>query len=72
MTGKARPSDSKREGLGLPETLRFIQYEKCAATISAKVEPSLKRYILEHGGSSFIRTLVMQALSDVQTWPTLQ
>jgi hypothetical protein len=62
MNQRCRPREAKREGLGLPETLKLLQYEKKISTVSTKLEPSLKRYILEHGGSSFIHTMIMQSL----------
>jgi hypothetical protein len=43
-----------------------LQYEKRTATVSTKLEPSLKRYILEHGGSSLIRELILEALAQRQ------
>jgi len=59
-----RPREAKREGLGLPETIKLIVYEKKTSTISTKLEPSLKKYLLEHGGSRLIRELILQALGQ--------
>lgn len=66
MTGKARPREAKRIGLGLPETLKILQYEKRTATVSTKLEPILKNYLIEHGGSSLIRELILEALGQRQ------
>lgn len=57
-----RPNHSKNPRQGLPETLHLMKYEKRIATVSAKVEPSLSRYLKENGGSSLIRELILQAL----------
>ena len=61
---RCRPREAKRERLGLPETLAMLQYEKRTATVSTKLEPSLKKYLLEHGGSSLIRELILEALAQ--------
>jgi hypothetical protein len=66
LNQRYRPREAKREGQGLPETLSMLQYEKRTATVSTKLEPSLKRYILEHGGSRLIRELILEALSHRQ------
>jgi len=66
MTGKARPNNHRKGRSGLPEhfssTLHLMKYEKRISTVSAKVEPSLSRYLKENGGSSLIRELILQAL----------
>jgi hypothetical protein len=64
MRQRYRPREAKREGLGLPDTLRILEYEKKISTVSTKLEPSLKRYILEHGGSSLIKELILEALAN--------
>lgn len=56
-----RPREAKREGLGLPE---ILEYEKKISTVSAKVEPSLKKWILKRGGSRLIRDLILDHLRD--------
>jgi len=61
-----RPNDSKNPRQGLPETLHMLQYEKRIATVSAKVEPGLARYLLKHGGSTFIHSLILQSLHELQ------
>ena len=53
-----RPREAKREGQGLPETLN-LQYEKKTATVSTKLEPSLRKWILKRGGSCLIRELIL-------------
>jgi len=53
-------------GLGLPEILKILQYEKKIATVSTKLEPSLKKYLQSNGGSSLIRELILQALVQRQ------
>jgi hypothetical protein len=63
LNQRYRPRKAKRERLGLPETLKIIQYEKKISTVSTKLEPSLKRYLLEHGGSSRIRELILRGLT---------
>jgi len=62
----ARPREAKRQGLGLPETLGILQYEKRISTVSTKLEPSLKKYLQENGGSSLIRELILEALAQRQ------
>jgi hypothetical protein len=57
---------ARERGLGLPETLRILEYEKKLSTVSTKLEPSLKRYLLEHGGSRLIRELILEALAQRQ------
>jgi hypothetical protein len=66
VTGKARPTEAKMEGHGLPETLKILQYEKRISTMSTKLEPSLKRYLQSNGGSSLIRELILEALAQRQ------
>ena len=60
-----RPNHTKNPRQGLPETLKLTQYEKRIKTIAAKVEPSLAKYLKEHGGSTFIRTLILQSLNEL-------
>lgn len=57
-----RPNNHRKGRSGLPETLHLMKYEKRISTVSAKVEPSLSRYLKENGGSSLIRELILQAL----------
>lgn len=66
LSKSPRPNASKDARLGLPETLKAVRFEKYIATVSAKVEPSLKEYLRQHGGSAFIRTLIMQSLCQIQ------
>jgi hypothetical protein len=61
-----RPREAKREGLGLLETFTILKYEKRISTMSTKLEPSLKRFLLEHGGSRLIRELILEALANRQ------
>lgn len=65
LSKSPRLNESKDAQLGLPETLKAIKFEKCVATVSAKVEPSLKEYLKQHGGSAFIHTLIMQSLCEI-------
>jgi hypothetical protein len=58
-----RPNHTGKGRSGLPETLHLMKYEKRIATVSAKVEPSLSRYLKENGGSTLIRSLILQALT---------
>jgi hypothetical protein len=62
MTRKARANKPQDARQGLPETLKLISNEKRVKTIAAKVEPSLALYLKQHGGSTFIRTLILQSL----------
>lgn len=59
-----RLNSANLDRLGLPQMLQIIRTEKCIATISAKVEPSMARYIKQQGGSSFIHTLLLEALTN--------
>jgi hypothetical protein len=69
MTDKGRGKAVKNTRLGLPETLKLISNEKRVKTIAAKVEPSLALYLKQHGGSTFIHTLILQSLQSIVDGP---
>lgn len=65
MTRKGRSNTIKNPKEGLPEMLKALSLEKKTKTIAAKVESGLAKYLKEHGGSSFIRALILQSLYSI-------
>ena len=69
MTQQTRPNTLKKHSLGIPEVLARIRYEKLTVPVPVKLWPSLAEYVKQRGGSSFVRTLILDKLTTEAAAP---
>ena len=69
MTQQSRPNTLKKDTLGIPEVLARIRYEKLTVPVPVKLWPSVAEYVKQKGGSSFIRTLILDSLTTEAAAP---
>ena len=62
MSRQTGAKNKQNSSLGIPEVTRRIQAEKITELVPVKLWPSLATYVREHGGSTFIRELIIKQI----------